>query len=52
MLVFGKQMEMSSTKQKETGFSFKPCDKLQQPQPQQQPQQQQQQNDHCPTEKI
>ena len=52
LAVFSKQMEMSSTKQKETGFSFKPCDKLQQPQPQQQPQQQQQQNDHCPTEKI
>ena len=35
---FGKQMKMSSTKQKEIGFSFKPRDKLQQPQ--QQPQQQ------------
>ena len=31
-------MKMSSTKQKEIGFSFKACDKLQQPQ--QQPHQQ------------
>ena len=31
-------MKMSSTKQKEIGFSFKPCDKLQQLQ--QQPHQQ------------
>ena len=43
-------MEMSSTKKKEIGFSFKPCDKLQQPQ--RQPPPQQQQNDHCPTEEI
>ena len=49
MAVFGKQMKMSSTKQKEIGFSFKPRDKLRQPQ--QQPQQQQQ-NDHRPTEQI
>ena len=36
---------MSSTKQKEIGFFFKPRDKLQQPQQQQH---QQQQNDHRP----
>ena len=32
LAVFSKQMEMSGTKQKETGFSFKPRDRLQQPQ--------------------
>ena len=42
-------MKMSSTKKKEIGFSFKPCDKLQQPQ---QKPHQQQQNDHYPTEDI
>ena len=36
---------MSSTKQKELVFFFKPCDKLQQ-------QPQQQQNDHHPIEEI
>ena len=49
MVVFGKQLKMSSTKQKEVGFFFKPRDKLQQPQ--QQPQQQQQ-NDHRLIEEI
>ena len=51
MIVFGKQLTMSSTKQKGIGFGFffKPRDKLQQLQ--QQPQQQQQ-NDHRPIEEI
>ena len=49
MPVFGKQMKISSTKQKEIGFSFKPRNKLQQPQ--QRPHKQQQ-NDHRPTEEI
>ena len=40
---------MSTNKQREIGFFFKPRDKLQQPQ--QQPQQQQQ-NDHHPIEEI
>ena len=48
MVVFGKQLKMSRTTQKETGFFCKPLDKLQQPQ---QPQQEQQ-NDHRPTEEI
>ena len=42
-------MKISSNKQKEIVFFFKPRDKLQQPQ--QQPQQQQQ-NNHRPTEEI
>ena len=50
MVVFGKQLNISSTTQKEIGFSLKPHDKLQQPL--QQPQQQQQQNDHLPTEEV
>ena len=49
MVVFDKQRKMSSTKQKEIGFSFKLRDKLEQLQ--QQPQKQQQ-NGHCPTEEI
>ena len=43
LTVFGKQLKMPGTKQKEIAFSFEPRDKLQLPQ--QQPQQQQQQND-------
>ena len=50
MVVFGKQLKISSTTQKEIGFFLKPHDKLQQPL--QQPQQQQQQNDHLPTEEV
>ena len=49
LVVFGKQLKMSSTELKEFGFFFKPRDKLQQPQ--QQPQQKQQ-NGHCPIEEI
>ena len=48
MVVFGKQLKMSRTKQKEIVFFCKPLDKLQQPQ---QPQQEQQ-NDHRPSEEI
>ena len=46
MVVFGKQLKMSRTKQKKN--FCKPLDKLQQPQ---QPQQEQQ-NDHRPSEDI
>ena len=40
MIGVGKQLKMSSTKQKEIGFFFKPCEKLQQ------------QNDHRPIEET
>ena len=49
LAIFGKQMKKSNTKQKEVDFSFKPRDKLQQPQ---QKPQQQQHNDHRPTEET
>ena len=32
LVVFGKQLKMSSYKQKEIGFFFKLCEKLQKPQ--------------------